>query len=391
MGKFDFIKEDITALKEGGLYNTIRTIQSPQGAWFVVDGVKVLNLCSNNYLGLANHPKLKEAAKAAIDKYGVGPGAVRSIAGTMSLHLELEKKLAKFKKVEAAISFQSGANANMATIPTLVGAEDVIFSDELNHASIIDGCRLTKAERVIWPHRDPKGLKDVLEKNKDARRKLIVTDGVFSMDGDLAPLPEMVEAVEGYDAIIMVDDAHGEGVLGDHGRGIVDHFGLHGKVDIEMGTMSKAFGVVGGYIAGRADLIEYLKQRARPFLFSSAVTPPDVAGCIAAVELLEESDELVKKLWKNADYFKKGMSSLGFDIGHSQTPITPVILGDAKVAREFSKRLFDEKIFAQAIGYPTVPMGKARIRAQLSAVHTKEDLDFALSKFEKIGKEMGVI
>lgn len=348
-------------------------------------------MCSNNYLGFANHPKLREAAKGAIDEYGVGPAAVRSIAGTMSLHLELEGKIAEFKKAEAALSLQAGLIANIATIPALMGPEDVIFTDELNHASIIDGCRLTKAKRVIYPHCDVGVLAKALEENKDIKKKLILTDGVFSMDGDLAPLPQIVELAERYDAMVMVDDAHGEGVLGNHGRGIVDHFGLHGKVDIEMGTLSKAFGVVGGYIAGKGEIIEYLRQRARPFLFSSAVTPPDVKACIAAIEILEETDEPLRRLWENTRYFKDEMKSLGFDTGKSETPITPVMLGEAKVAWEFSKRLFEEDVFAQAIGYPTVPKGKARIRVMISALHTKEDLDFALEKFERIGKELGVI
>ena len=299
MAKFDFIHQEIQNLRDQGLYNTIRTIGSPQGAWFVVDGKQVMNLCSNNYLGFANHPRLREAAKKAIDEYGVGPGAVRSIAGTMSLHLELEKKLAEFKGVEDALYLQSGLNSNSATIPALVGSpDDVIFTDELNHASIIDGCRLTKARRVIFPHKDAKGLRDALEKEKAVPKKFVVTDGVFSMDGDLAPMSEIVEVAEEYDAIVMVDDAHGEGVLGSHGRGIADHFGVTGRVDIEMGTMSKAFGVVGGYLAGKKELIEFLRQKARPFLFSSAVTPPDVAACIAAVGILQESDDLVQKLWK---------------------------------------------------------------------------------------------
>jgi glycine C-acetyltransferase len=392
MSKFDFIHQELQNLRDQGLYNTIRTIGSPQGAWFVVDEKQVMNLCSNNYLGFANHPKLKEAAKKAIDEYGVGPGAVRSIAGTMTLHLELEKKLAEFKGVEDALYLQSGLNSNSATIPALVNSpDDVIFTDELNHASIIDGCRLTKARRVIFPHKDAKGLKEALEKEKDVPKKFVVTDGVFSMDGDLAPMADIVEVAEEYDAIVMVDDAHGEGVLGSHGRGIADHFGVTGRVDVEMGTMSKAFGVVGGYLAGKKELIEFLRQKARPFLFSSAVTPPDAAACIAAVEILQESDELVKKLWENGNYFKKGMKDLGFDIGQSETPITPVILGEAKVAQDFSKRLFQEEIFAQSIGYPTVPKGKARIRVMISAVHEKKDLDFALGKFEKIGKAMKVI
>ena len=390
--KFDFILDELQQLKDSGLYNLIRTIESAQGAWIVVDGSRVLNLCSNNYLGLANEPGLKEAAIQAIEQFGVGPGAVRSIAGTTSLHLKLEKALADFKGVEDALSFQSGLCANTGTIATLVGEGDAIFSDELNHASIIDGARLTRAKRFIYPHRDAKGLREVLDKEgESAKRKLIITDGVFSMDGDLAPLPELVEVAEEYEALIMVDDAHGEGVLGHHGRGIVDYFGLQDRVDVEMGTMSKAFGVVGGYIAGKKVLMEYLRQRARTHLFSSAVTPPDVAACIAAVNLLASSDELVKKLWENTGYFKKGMKSLGFDLGHSETPITPVMLGDAKLARSFSQRLFEEKIFAQAIGYPTVAMGKARIRVMISAAHSQKDLDFALSVFERVGEELRVL
>ena len=391
MGKYGFIEQALADLHKQGLYNTIRTIESSVGAWVVVEGRRVLNMCSNNYLGFADDERLRAAAKEAIDRYGVGPGAVRSIAGTMSLHIELEKKLAEFKGMEAAISVQSGLNTNLATIPLLMGKDDVIFTDELNHASIIDGCRLTKAKRVIFPHRDVDGLRALLEENKDIEKKLIVTDGVFSMDGDLAPLPGIVEAAEEYGAMVMVDDAHGEGVLGSHGRGIVDHFGLHGRVDIEAGTMSKAFGVVGGYVAGSSEIVEYLRQRARPFLFSSAATPPDVAACIAAVDILQETDAPVKKLWENADYFKKGMQDLGFDTGHSETPITPVMLGEAKTAWDFSKRLFDEDIFATAIAFPTVPKGKARIRVMLSAAHSKDDLDFALEKFAKVGKELGVI
>jgi glycine C-acetyltransferase len=352
----------------------------------------VLNLCSNNYLGFCNDPVLKEAAKRAIDEYGVGPGAVRTIAGTMKLHLELERKLAEFKGAEAVVSFQSGFCANLATIPALVGREDVIFSDELNHASIIDGCRLSRAEIIRYAHCDVDDLKAKLQEHRHKfRRALIVTDGVFSMDGDIAPLPEIVKLAREYDAFVMVDDAHGEGVLGKGGRGITDHFGLHGEVDIEVGTLSKAFGVVGGYVAGSYELCEYLRQRGRPFLFSSAVTPADVAACIAAVDILLQSEDRVQRLWENACYFQNGLKSLGFDIGKTQTPITPVMLGEAPLAQEFSKRLFEEGIFAQAIGYPTVPRGAARIRVMISAVHTKEDLDFALEKFAKVGRELGVI
>ena len=392
MGKLDFVKEEIERLKKEGLYVNIKTIESPQGAWIKVDGKEVLNLCSNNYLGFANHPVLKERAKRAIDEFGVGPGAVRTIAGTMKLHRELEEKLAKFKGAEAALSFQSGFNTNLAVIPALVGRGDVIFSDELNHASIIDGCRLSRAEIVRFKHADPQDLKKKLEEYKEhPGKKLVVTDGVFSMDGDVAPLDKYVEVAEEYDAITMVDDAHGEGVLGNSGRGIVDSLKLHGKVDLEVGTLSKAFGVVGGYVAAKKEVIEYLRQKARPFLFSSAVTPPDVAAAIAAVDILTESDKLVVKLWDNTNYFQTEIKNLGFDIGETKTPITPIMLGEAPLAQEFSKRLFKEGIFAQAIGYPTVPKGKARIRVMISAVHEKKDLDFALEKFAKIGKELGVI
>jgi len=390
---YSIFTKELESLKEAGLFVNIRTLESAQGAWLKINGRDVLNLCSNNYLGLANNERLKEAAKKAVDEWGVGPGAVRTIAGTMKLHEELEKKLAEFKKVEAVIALQSGFNANQAVIPTITSEQDAILSDELNHASIIDGVRLSKAKRYVWKHRDIRDLEEKLKQadSEGARYKLIITDGVFSMDGDLAPLPEIVELAEKYNAMVMVDDAHGEGVLGSHGRGIVDHFGLHGRVDIEIGTISKALGVIGGYVAGKKELIEYLKQRARPFLFSSSLSPADVAAAIEAVKILEESDELVNRLWENAKYFKEEMKKLGFDTGQSETPITPVMLYDAKVSSEFSKRLFEEGIFAQSIGYPTVPKGKARIRVMISAVHTKQDLDFAIEKFEKVGKELKVI
>jgi len=390
--KLSWIDESLRELRESGLYTHIRTIESPQGPWLVVDGRRVLNFCSNNYLGLANHPRLVEKAKEAIDKYGVGPGAVRTIAGTMGLHLELEEKLAAFKGAEAAISFQSGFNANLATIPAMVDRGDLIVSDELNHASIIDGVRLSRADRAVYKHCDMDDLKRVLDEHRGKhRRTLIVTDGVFSMDGDIAPLDKIADLAEEYGAILMVDDAHGEGVLGHGGRGIVDHFGLHGRVDIEVGTMSKAFGVVGGYVAGNARIVEWLHQRGRPFLFSSAMTVPDTAACIAAVDILQESTELVDRLWDNARYFKGEMQRLGFDIGHSQTPITPVMLGEAKLAQEFSRRLYEEGVFGTAIGYPTVPKGKARIRVMISAAHSRDDLDRGLEAFEKVGRELGVI
>jgi glycine C-acetyltransferase len=389
--KLSWIQEELDALKAQGLFTTIRTLSSPQGAWLEVDGRRVLNFCSNNYLGLANHPRLKEAAQRAIATHGVGPGAVRTIAGTMDLHLELERRLAAFKGVEAAISFQSGFNANLAAIPALVDKEDVIFSDELNHASIIDGCRLSKVRVVRYRHNDADDLRRVIRETTDYRRALLVTDGVFSMDGDIAPLDRLADVAEEHNLMLMVDDAHGEGVLGRGGRGIVDHFGLHGRVDIEVGTMSKAFGVVGGYVAGRQPVVDWLRQRGRPFLFSSAVTPADVAACIAAVDLLEENTELVDRLWKNGRYFKAEMQKLGFDTGVSETPITPVMLGEAPLAQQFSKRLFEEGVFATAIGFPTVPRGKARIRVMISAAHTTDDLDQALAMFGKVGQELGVI
>jgi glycine C-acetyltransferase len=390
--KTDWIKTEIDQLKEKGLYNRIRTIGSPQGAWLIVDGKKVLNFCSNNYLGLANHPTMVKAAQVALQKYGAGPAAVRSIAGTMELHLELEKRLAAFKGVEAAITFQSGFCANLATIPALVGKEDIVYSDELNHASIIDGSRLSGATILRYSHIDPKDLDRVITENKTTyRRGLIITDGVFSMDGDIAPLDKIYEVANKHSILLMVDDAHGEGVLGNGGRGIVDHFHLHGKVDVEVGTLSKAFGVVGGVVAGNAVIIEWLRQRGRPFLFSSAVTPPDVAACLAAIDLLESSNELVDKLWKNADYFKAEMKKLGFDTGQSTTPITPIILGEATLAQQFSRELFEAGVFAMAIGYPTVPTGKARIRVMISAAHSRSDLDQGLKAFAKVGKKLGAI
>ncbi len=388
----DWITTELNNLREAGLYNQIRTLESPQGAWLIVDGRKTLNFCSNNYLGLANHPRLVKAAKEALDKYGVGPGAVRSIAGTLDLHLELEKRLAGFKRVEKAITFQSGFSANLATIPALVGKEDVIFSDRLNHASIIDGCKLSRAKIIPYDHCSPEALKKALDDNRgDYRRALVVTDGVFSMDGDVAPLDEIYQVTRDYEVILMVDDAHGEGVLGDGGRGIVDHFQLHGKVDVEVGTLSKAFGVVGGVVAGNPLVVEWLYQRGRPFLFSSAMTLPDVAACIESVKILEESTELVDRLWENAGYFKSELKTLGFDTGVSTTPITPVMLGEAPLAQEFSKKLFEKGVFAMSIGFPTVPQGLARIRVMISAAHSTDDLDQALGIFKDVGKDLGVI
>lgn len=322
---------------------------------------------------------------------GVGPAAVRSIAGTTTLHKELEERLAGFKKAEAVITFQSGFAANLAVIPVLVGEGDLIFSDELNHASIIDGCRLSKAEVIRYAHIDPKDLEEKLKTADKGVKKLVITDGVFSMDGDIAPLDEIYEVASKYGAMLMVDDAHGEGVLGESGRGIVDHFKLHGKVDAEVGTMSKAFGVVGGMVAGKKETIEWLTQRGRPFLFSSAMTIPDVGACLAAVKLLENSDNLVKHLWQNADYLRAGLKRLGFDTGTSITPIIPLMLGDSKLAQDVSHELFSEGLFAKAITYPTVPQGKARIRIMNSAGHSKEHLDRALQIFAKVGKSLKII
>ncbi len=390
--KLSFITQEMENLRQQGLLITIRTIGSAVGPYMIVDGKRVLNLCTNNYLGLANNPQMVAAAKKAVDDFGVGPTAVRSIAGTITLHVELERRLAKFKGVEDALYVQSGFCANQAAIPPLVGREDVIFSDRLNHASIIDGCRLAGAKIVVYEHCDPASAEQVIKENlPNFRRGMLISDGVFSMDGDVAPLDKLYAVAEKYGVLTMVDDAHGEGVLGRGGRGIVDHFGLHGKIDVEIGTMSKAFGVVGGCIAGKKLIIDYLRQRARPFLFSSAVTPADTAACLAAVDILEQSTELVDRLWANTAYFKTEMKRLGFDTGKSTTPITPVMLGEAPLAMQFSRRLFEEGVFAMALGFPTVPRGQARIRVMISASLSRDDLDRGLAAFTKVGKELGVI
>jgi len=390
--KFDFIREDIAVLQESGLFISLRTIDSPPGSWMSVDGKRVLNLCTNNYLGLAADERLSQAAHDAIDRFGVGPTAVRSIAGTLSLHSELEQKVAEFKGVEAVLYVQSGFCANQAAIAPLVGKEDVIFSDRLNHASIIDGCRLSGARIIVFEHCDPTDLEAKVQKHlPDYRRGMVITDGVFSMDGDIAPLDGIYQVAEQYGLITMVDDAHGEGVLGRGGRGIVDHFDLHGKFDIEIGTFSKAFGVIGGVIAGKKVVVDYLKQKARPFLFSNAVTAADTSACLAAVEVLSMSTDLVDRLWQNTDYFKSEMKKLGFDTGDSATPITPIMLGEAKLAQEFSRRLFEEGVFAMAIGFPTVARGLARIRVMVSAMLSQDDLSYGLEKFSLVGRKLGVI
>ncbi len=389
--QLEFLKDKIADLKEQGLYHDLKVLSSPQGARSVINGKEVVNLSSNNYLGLANNPKLKEATIAATEKYGAGAGAVRTIIGNMSIHEELEKKLAKFKGVEAVTVYQSGFTANMGTIAALVDAGDVIISDELNHASIIDGCRLSKADVKRFKHSDMRDLERVLKDCSAYDHKLIITDGVFSMDGDIAKLPEIVELAEKYGAMTYVDDAHASGVLGRSGRGSVDHFNLHGRVDVQIGTLSKAIGVVGGYVAGRQELKDYLIQRGRPLLFSTAMTPGATAACIAAIDILSTDTSYTDRLWDNTRYFKAALKDMGFDTGHSETPITPVLVGDSKLANTLSDSLFEEGVFAQSIVYPTVPMGKARVRTIVTAGHTKDDLDFALKVFGKVGKKLNII
>ncbi len=386
-----FLQAQLDELREAGLFNTIRTVESPMDARITVDGRSVLNFCANNYLGLANHPALRAAARAAIDEYGVGPGAVRSIAGTQQLHRDLETRLAAFKGAEAVLTLQSGFAANLATIPALVGRGDVIFSDRLNHASIIDGCRLSRAQIVAYDHADAKDLARRIIETPCEGRRLIISDGVFSMDGDIAPLPALVEVAERHDCLIMVDDAHGEGVLGNGGRGIVDHYGMHGRVDIEIGTMSKAFGVMGGFVAGSRALIDWLRQRGRPFIFSSALTAADTAACLAAVDLLTDSDALVQRLWQNAESLRGGLRELGFDTGASTTPIVPLMLGEAALAQEFAQLLFDCGVFTMAIAYPTVPHGQARIRLMNSAAHSAADIEEALAAIASVGAALCVI
>jgi glycine C-acetyltransferase len=392
--RLSFLEQELKNLEEQGFVWRPRTLQSEQRARAIFDGKEVVNLSSNNYLGLTNHPKLREAAKRAIDQFGAGAGAVRPIAGTMTLHRQLEEKLARFKGVEAVLVFQSGFAANLGTIQALVGKGDAIYSEELNHGSIIDGCRLSGAEIIKWPHRNVDALRQLCKESRQKyRRALLVTDAVFSMDGDIAPMRELADVAEEFDLIFMVDDAHASGVLGRNGRGSVDHFGLHGRVDVQMGTLSKALGAMGGYIAGSKTLIEFLIQKARPWLLSTAHPPAVVAAAIAAVEILEspEGEQLVKKLWENANYFKRELQKLGFNTGASETPITPVIVGSSHLARKLAQRLFEEGVFAQEIVFPMVARDKARVRTIVTAMHSKEDLDFALNAFKKVGKELGLI
>jgi glycine C-acetyltransferase len=388
-----FLEEHLADLKSRGLYNEIDPLQSANGPTIKINGKELINLSSNNYLGLATDPRLKEAAIEAIQKYGVGAGAVRTINGTLDLHVELERKLAEFKHTEAAIAYQSGFNCNMAAISAVMDKDDAILSDELNHASIIDGCRLSKAQIIRYKHSD---IDDLRAKAKEAKESgqykkiMVITDGVFSMDGDIAKLPEIVEVAEEFDLITYVDDAHGSGVLG-NGAGTVKHFGLSDKIDFQIGTLSKAIGVIGGYVAGKRNLIDWLKVRSRPFLFSTALTPGDVAACIKAIDILMNSSELQEKLWENGHYLKQGLKSLGFNIGDSETPITPCIIGEEKQTQEFSKRLYEEGVYAKAIVFPTVPRGTGRVRNMPTAAHTKEMLDRALAIYEKVGKEMGIL
>ncbi len=393
MTSLQWVKDEINEMKEAGRYVPIKILQSPQGAWVKIEGNKVLNMCSNNYLGLANHPEVKKAAIEAIEEYGVGAGAVRSIAGTNDLHQKLEEKVAKFKHMESSLVYQGGLLANSGTIPSIVGKPDLVLSEELNHASIIDGVRLSSAQRGVYKHLDMKDLDTKLKENKGkCRRMLVITDGVFSMDGDIAPLPEIVELSEKYGAMSYVDDAHGEGVLGDHGRGICDHFNLSSRIDVEMGTFSKAIGSMGGFVAGSEELIEFLKRKARPFLFSSGLNPGDTAAVLKAIEIMEKDDTYLKKLWENASMLRSKLNDAGFNTGSTKTPITPVMIGDEKKTLELSQMLYSqEKVFASPIVYPTVAQGTARIRLMPSAVHSSEDIDYAIDAFVKAGKKLGIL
>lgn len=388
-----WVKDEIRNLRETGRYVPIRTLESPQGARIIIAGKEYINMCSNNYLGLANHPEVKKATIDAVEKFGVGAGAVRSIAGTNSLHIRLEEKVAAFKHMESSLVYQGGLLANLGTIPVLVGKDDIVFSEELNHASIIDGVRLSSATRIVYKHLDTEDLRAKLKnQRKDGKRALIITDGVFSMDGDVAPLDRITELGEEFDAMVYVDDAHGEGVLGKNGRGIVDHFGLAGRVDIEMGTFSKAMGTMGGFVAGSKDLMDYTKQRSRPFLFSSALNPGDTASVLKSIEIMERDDTLLKKLWDNSKLLKDSLSKIGYNTGSSKTPITPVIVGDEKKTLDLSNELFSKySIFASPIVFPTVAKGMARIRLMPSALHSANDVGVTVDAFEKAGKALRII
>jgi glycine C-acetyltransferase len=386
-----YLKNELDALRAKGVFHLPRVLETEQKATVVIDGHKVITLSSNNYLGLTVHPRLREAAIKAVEQYGVGSGSVRTIAGTMTLHNVLEEKLAKFKHTEASLTIQSGYATNLGVISAVMQEGDMIISDELNHASIIDGIRLCKSPRKVFPHKDMAGLRRVLEESQGANKVMVVTDGVFSMDGDIAPLPEIVALAEEYGAFVMVDDAHSSGVLGKNGRGSVSHFGLDGRVALQIGTLSKGIGALGGYVACSQDMRDFLLQRARPVLFSTSHPPSVVATCIAALDILEEDNSLVERLWENTAFFKRGLEQLGFNTGKSETPITPVIVGEGALAMQFSQRLFQEGVFAQGIVYPTVPADKCRVRTIVTAIHTREELAQALDIFERVGKELRII
>ncbi|HYN10774.1 MAG TPA: glycine C-acetyltransferase [Vicinamibacterales bacterium] len=386
-----YLGTELDTLREQGLYRSLRILDGRQEATSSFDGRHVVNLSSNNYLGLTTHPDLERRAHEAIETFGVGSGSVRTIAGTMAIHMELERRLAAFKKTEAVVVFQSGFAANAGTVQAILTKDDVIISDELNHASIIDGCRLSKAAIKVFPHKDAGAARKILQDLPSSQRKLLITDGVFSMDGDLGALPELCQLAEEFGCIMMVDDAHASGVFGKQGRGTIDHFGMHGRVDIQVGTLSKAIGALGGYVAGSKTLIEYLYHRARPFLFSTSHPPSVTATCLAALDILENDPGIIERLWDNTRFFKSGLQELGFNTGLSQSPITPVIAGEGSLAMKLSDRLFAEGVFAQGIAYPTVARDKARVRTIVTASHTREQLQFALDTFKKVGTELGLI
>ena len=386
-----YLGEELDNLRAHGLYRPLRVLDDEQRAHTSVDHRSVVNLSSNNYLGLTTHPRLRERALAALAKYGVGTGSVRTIAGTMDIHMELERRLAVFKHTEAAVVFQSGFTANAGTVSSILGKDDFIVSDELNHASIIDGARLSRATIKVFPHRDVDAARRIVQELPRDRRILIITDGVFSMDGDVGPLPALCDVADEFGCIMMVDDAHASGVFGHNGRGTVDHFAMHGRVDVQVGTLSKAIGALGGYVAGSRALIEFLHHRARPFLFSTSHPPSVAATCIAALDVLESEPQLIERLWENTRFFKAGLASLGFNIGASESPITPVIVGEGSLAMRLSDRLFEEGVFAQGIAFPTVARDKARVRTIVTATHTPEDLQFALDAFQRVGRELGVV
>jgi len=387
----EYLSAELASLHEQGLYRRLRVLDAEQRAHTSIDHRSVVNLSSNNYLGLTTHPRLRERAAAALERLGVGTGSVRPIAGTMAIHMELEQRLAAFKRTEAAVVFQSGFTANAGTVSSILTKDDAIVSDELNHASIIDGARLSRATIKVFPHRDVGAARTILEQLPRQQRTLLITDGVFSMDGDLGALPELCDLADEFGCVMMVDDAHASGVFGREGRGTVDHFGLHGRVDVQVGTLSKAIGALGGYVAGSRTHIEFLYHRARPFLFSTSHPPSVAAACIAALDVLESEPQWIERLWENTRFFKSGLQALGFNTGASESPITPVIVGDAALAMKLSDRLFDDGVFAQGIGFPTVARGKARVRTIVTATHTRDELQFALDCFKRVGTELGVL